>query len=442
MKQNTELKIIEGGIKPKELCEKKFASAYITDTRLMGALGMHVHWNVVDSADAADLHQFFYFDVEEYGFETYKSLWVNERSSIELIERSMIDCLGGNKIPITEGEARMLLREYAEFNAKHHIKMPDGQREYEFMLDEENMPDADKATDGEIALMQDPDHARMIRTDGDGSTNPFTPSDMHKDQAVLFAKECTEITGEYQLVNYFLMRCFARDFFGARYLTGEEGLIPGPRTVIGPNEDMVLDLYPNVGPATLGKNTIDEKDGYFMCQSLVETETEYRIIVSKIKVESMRVVRYERTSGFRVSSSEAAMMLARSEFITVYEVVVDPESVDSSKLELEFNTMETDHEHGKLYLAFNENNDHVGRRVFMLSDDVFGMYFVTDMGQFIAAAYSIRSIQRMERMIMRSSLGEYLIPTEKFEFKEPVLYEYVNSDFERFEDFLEAIRDD
>ena len=83
MKQNTELKIIEGGIKPKELCEKKFASAYITDTRLMGALGMHVHWNVVDSADAADLHQFFYFDVEEYGFETYKSLWVNERSSID-----------------------------------------------------------------------------------------------------------------------------------------------------------------------------------------------------------------------------------------------------------------------------------------------------------------------------------------------------------------------
>ena len=44
-------------------------------------------------------------------------------------------------------------------------------------------------------------------------------------------------------------------------------------------------------------------------------------------------------------------------------------------------------------------------------------------------------------MLFRS-LGEYLIPTEKFEFKEPVLYEYVNSDFERFEDFLEAIRDD
>ena len=45
-------------------------------------------------------------------------------------------------------------------------------------------------------------------------------------------------------------------------------------------------------------------------------------------------------------------------------------------------------------------------------------------------------------ILFKCQIPEYLIPTEKFEFKEPVLYEYVNSDFERFEDFLEAIRDD
>jgi hypothetical protein len=192
----------------------------------------------------------------------------------------------------------------------------------------------------------------------------------------------------------------------------------------------------------MGKNTIDEKDGFYICQSLVETDSEYRIIVSKIKIESMRVVRYERASGFKVTSSEAAMMLSRSEFVTVYELIADPEEIDEKKLELNFNSMMTMHEHGKLYLAFNENNDHVGRRVFMLSEDIFGMYYVTDMGQFIAAAYSVPAIQKMEREIMRSALGNFLIPTEKFEFKEPVLYEFINSDFDRFEDFLDVIRDD
>ncbi|MCI2061273.1 MAG: hypothetical protein LKJ83_00640 [Eubacteriaceae bacterium] len=438
---NTILKVIEGGIKPKELCGKRFVSAYVTDTRLMGALGMHIHWAVIDSTDAEDFHQFFYFDTEEYGFETYKSLWVNDRKSVESIEHSMIDCLGGSKIPVTETEARMLLNEYADFNESHDIEMPAGLREYSFLLGSE-IPENSDSDDDEIALVQDNDFRKIIRTDGDGATNPFTPADMHSAQAVLFAKECTEIINEYQLVNYFLMRCFARDFFAARYLTGEEGLIPGPRTKVGPDENMRLDLYPDMEPATMGKNTIDEKGGFYICQSLVETDSEYRIIVSKIKIESMRVVRYERASGFKVTSSEAAMMLSRSEFVTVYELIADPEEIDEKKFELNFNTMMTMHEHGKLYLAFNENNNHVGRRVFMLSEDIFGMYYITDMGQFIAAAYSVPSIQKMEREIMKSPLGNFLVPTEKFEFKEPVLYEFINSDFDRFEDFLDVIRDD
>ena len=68
-------------------------------------MGMHIHWAVIDSTDADDFHQFFYFDAEEYGFETYKSLWVNDRKSVEAIEHSMIDCLGGRKIPVAEREA-------------------------------------------------------------------------------------------------------------------------------------------------------------------------------------------------------------------------------------------------------------------------------------------------------------------------------------------------
>ena len=60
----------------------------------------------------------------------------------------------------------------------------------------------------------------------------------------------------------------------------------------------------------------------------------------------MRVVRYERASGFKVTSSEAAMMLSRSEFVTVYELIADPEEIDEKKLELNFNSMMTMHGNG------------------------------------------------------------------------------------------------
>ena len=42
----------------------------------------------------------------------------------------------------------------------------------------------------------------------------------------------------------------------------------------------------------------------------------------------------------------------------------------------------------------------------------------------------------------KSSLNHYLLETNRFEFKEPVLYEFVNSDFDDFEDFVDVIRED
>ena len=41
-----------------------------------------------------------------------------------------------------------------------------------------------------------------------------------------------------------------------------------------------------------------------------------------------------------------------------------------------------------------------------------------------------------------SMLAPYLIVTAKYEFKEPVLFEFIQSDFEDFEDFLDFIRNE
>ncbi|MEG0663199.1 MAG: hypothetical protein RR472_07965, partial [Anaerovoracaceae bacterium] len=371
-------------------CKKEFVSAYVTDTRLMGAMGLHIHWEVLDSADAEHLHQFFYFDTEEYGFENYKSIWNNNLNEIKLVEHSLISCLGGNKVNITLREACALLQNYVAFNQDHKIPLPAGLPEYEFLFSPE---------------------IRLSEEEAD----------------TLFQKECPLIVHEYQLINYFLLRCFGKDFGVAHRLTGK---------------DLPLDLYPEFPIATLCKNTIDEAQGHFLCESLIETNNQYSILLSKIKVEEMKIVRYEKLSGFRVTPAEAAMMLSRPEFITVYEILADPEEIEEENLEFDFNTMVTLHDNGKLFLAFNDNNDHVNKRVFRLSEDVFGLYYITDYGQFILASYSMHGIRALEKDLMKSSIGNYLIPTSKYEFKEPVLYEFIQSDFDDFEDFLDAIRDD
>lgn len=56
-------------------------------------------------------------------------------------------------------------------------------------------------------------------------------------------------------------------------------------------------------------------------------------------------------------------------------------------------------------------------------------------------AYSLQDIRFLENKLKMSMLAPFLITTAKYEFKEPVLFEFVQSDFEDFDDFLDFIRE-
>ncbi len=78
-------------------------------------------------------------------------------------------------------------------------------------------------------------------------------------------------------------------------------------------------------------------------------------------------------------------------------------------------------------------------RVDGLSDDVFGLYFVTDFGQLIVSSSSLKNIRSMEKKLKESPLGCLLMPGSKYEFKEPILYEFIQSEFDDFEEFVEYL---
>ncbi|HWQ80064.1 MAG TPA: hypothetical protein VN381_14645 [Anaerovoracaceae bacterium] len=370
---------------------RRFLSGFITDTRLMGVIGLYIHWELSNTEFLSDFHQFFYFDAEEYGFETYKSLLGSDTEALTIMEQALIGGLGGSKVNVNEREAVFLVQKYVAMNESLNIPLPDGKNEFVFLLDE-----------------------------------PVVLSE--KENEVLIDKLCTPIVSEYQLINYFLMRVFGRDFEAADYLT---------------TKDFPLDILPEEEGATLCKNSIeeffDENGCSYLCESLIEYDGKYKLVVSEIYLEEGKVSGTKKRSSFFVTSAEAAMMLNHPEFITVYEILTEMEDFQKRFASLSANSMQTLHDNGRLYLEFNKNNDHVNRKVFRLNEDIHGLYYATDFGQLIIAAYSLSEIHEIEKSLSRSDVSTCIIPTAKYEFKEPILYEFIQSDFDDFSDFLDFL---
>ncbi|MFV0518094.1 MAG: hypothetical protein ACK5MV_11920 [Aminipila sp.] len=386
-------KVIKGGLDSPLDSNKQFINAYITDTRLMGVTGLYIHWGMEAEEFSNDFHQFFYFDAEEYGFETYKSIIGNDIEEISVIESALLGGLGGNKVKLNEQEACFLVQDYALSNDKLSLPLPKGVEEYQFILDKE------------VNLSI-------------------------KEKRDLMRKMCDPIHSDYQLINYFLMRCFGRDFYAAKFLTN--GRTP-------------TEIYPDFPISTLCKNTIDICDldsNSYLCESLIESNGKYQIVISEVSVDSLLITSFKRRSDFKVSSAEAAMMLSRPEFVTLYELSTEnDEFIDNCLAEITTNAMMTVHENGRLFLAFNKNNAHVDKQIFRLNEDVYGMFYITDYGQMVIASYNIRGILALEMDLRKSSLKEYLDMTAKYEFKEPILYEFIQSDFDDFEEFIDFIRE-
>ncbi|MGC2873215.1 hypothetical protein ACDL92_08015 [Ihubacter sp. mB4P-1] len=383
--------VLRGGLlDTADTSEKIFESAYVTNTRLMGVISMYIHFKLPDNPTMSDLHQFFYFDAEEYGFETYRSLLGDDPEALEDISRSMISGLGGENVPITLREAMSLLQEYIRFNRQAKLPLPDGFTEYEFLLRQS------------ITL-----------------TEP--------ERYVLMKKQCCQIHTSCERINYFLMRVFGRDFSAAAFLT--DGACQ-------------LDEFPSFKAATLCKNHIEPGDtpNSYICESLVEFDDHYHITISTVQTNDSQITEFSRISDFKVSPAEASMMLSRSEFITVFELLDLPESFTKTATQKTTMAMIHPHESGTLYMLFHPDNKHVNKWEYRLNDDVMGMYFISNGGQLLCAAYTIDDIRALEHDLSNSSFAKKLIPTAKYEFQEPVLYEFIQSGFEEFNTFVDAIR--
>ena len=276
------------------------------------------------------------------------------------------------------------------------------------------------------------------------------------DQYILNRKICVRLQNDYEAVNYFLMRCFGKDFEGAK-LVMAPGILQEKDTAIAPGnvqnaEDeasiaggkcarMQLELFPDYRQGTFCKNIIDEgrEPGEYICESLVEFGDCYHLTITKVCVKNRLVCGYERINNQTVSAREAAMMLSRSEFINVYMRVGEPGLVPERSLsKLTEGAMIHNYPDGKLFMIFKPNNNHVAKKEYRLNEDVLGLYYVSET-ELVFASNSKADIWELEKDLAKSTIRAELKPTSRYEFKEPVIYEYMNSGFESFSQFVAVI---
>ena len=403
MLTKSDLKVIKGGALDTSGPSRTFVDAHTTDTRLMGVIVIYIDWdeekNVLFETQHEAFHQFFYIETSEEGIESYKSVRGDDVVELYTIKQSMEGGLGANRVSLTQKEAFFLIQLSASINKEQGLVLPDDMEEYAFILE---------------------DVIEMSK----------------EEEQSLFKKICGEITNYRQMVNYFLMRYFARDFYPVDMLSSQK---------------IDRDLLSVKGSATLCLNKIDignKVDGTtsYLNESVIEDERGYCIVMSEVKIKDNLVSSLEILTEFSISSVEAAMKLARPEFVSVYEIAGCIDNVEDYLDDAYVKAQRSMTEGGKLYVSFAADNSHVDCDLYRLNDDVEEIVYLTVEDQLVVGAYTLERIKQLELKLRESLIGAQLIDTGKFEFKEPILYDYtlgIGNDFIGYvEDIMGLDEDD
>ena len=399
-------KVIDGGLSENSRdSRKKFISAHITNTRLMGVVGIFVHWKLTDNETNTEFYQCFYLDAEEYGFDSYEYVvgpdTPETREKAEKLADRLMGGLGGVRVEISEKETRSLVQDYVYMNVKRGLDIPE-EADIEFIM----KPGARLSVIERQALMK---------------------------------KQCEELYSEYQLVNYFIMRCIGCDIEAARYLTKgyvrlKEFMDRTPATLLR-NESELIGQDMTEGSS---KGSFSTSRTY-RCKSLIETGTGFEVMISRVTVDNMMVTGYKTINLDPVTSIEANMMTRREEYTLLGELYIDPEEFTKESTSYTKVSQETRYDTGRMFMIFNRTNAHVAERVYRIFDDVFGLYFITDSGQLLISSFDSGNLKALERDALIYLGRDNLEFVARYCFDIPVLYEFVKSGYDDFEYFVEVI---
>ncbi len=415
----TEFSVLKGGNDKNTghtVRKYQYEAGFSTDTRLMGVIGLELSWTVTggyedpeENALPESFRQIFYLDCEAGFIDTYHECYGPEDYHFHRERSRLISALGGSLVPLTEKEARFLIQSYSGIKGSR-TRLPEGASNYTFLLFPEQ------------TLNQ-------------------------KEYDLLSSRICSEISTPNFAVNYYLMRCASLDERGCAFMHGNVRF-PDPDR-IRPS-DMPFPLRDRIfdQSSTLCLNKIshshDEPDHY-QCEALTERQEEGYFITNcelMISDKPLRINHAEVISEFHITDIEAAMILKRPEFISVCRVNYIDDFFWKSFSAFTATFTETIYDGGKLYIRYRNHNRHAGNSIYRINDDMESLYYLTESNQIIIMGYDSNTASLAEFHLLSALLHCEIYTENRYEFPEPVLYEFVNSGFDDFNEFLDFITDD
>lgn len=407
-----ELRIIHGrkSIKYDHFGDYEFRSCRAIASRLMGVTALRIRWRGKENKNAV-FYQIIHLDYSEYGVDEYREFecipgeddYADNRREMNALWNHFISVMGSE---VTEIDAHVMMRLITDALP---LAGENVSREYD---NDENREFRNYAL-LRIGYMMDALHEAG-----------FSESDCAADYSIRAVMPAR--LSAYETINYFIMRLVDRDFPAASVLTTMrmdelkdiQLTTPGIQTLMrcsiergNKKEHPPADesSYPfRCRITTLGKDCYYHSTFVIWLSGSVLSKNP---VVTDIKVGST----------LKLSDYEAALQLARPEYITVFGCQSAPEGTFDLSLIGPFRGSVSEMTpNGQLLTAYKQNNTHVNKAEYRLEGDVLGYALLSHSGEIVLMSHELKDITFIDDSFAYSIYSPYLEIRGRYRIDTPV----------------------
>lgn len=358
----------------------EFSFAKVTNSRLMGSMGLIVGWQ-----DGVDIfNQYYLLDAEGLGIADYVGLANPTKEEAHREEERLMGGLGADRIKINKDEALFLINYYGNKNYYYEKDLPGNIDEYIDII---------KRYNSDITIYD------------------------------IFPKICKEIKDEVEFINYMTMRFIAWDKESLYYFSQSKEIAQMNITNIN-GTLLKARVQKRSNNKYVSEAIYEDNDGYYICKIAFNIEQ----VKGGFKINSMVVGEKEAMYDFDVFDE-----ISKEEYVSIYSIDNCEDFLDKFYRDNPF-VLKSDLEDAMFFTRFNFNNNHVKEQVYLISNDIKAIYYqIRD--KFFVGTYSDKDRKYINKLL-QCNYNEYINLEEEIYFDENVLYDFVESGSDDFDDFL------
>ncbi|MEG0857752.1 MAG: hypothetical protein RSG52_14890 [Terrisporobacter sp.] len=358
-----------------------FDYSKITKSRLMGSLGLIIKYKEKEDT----LYKYFLLDGEGLGIADYVSLKNPIQKEVAKEEERLMGGLGENRIYIKEEVALFLVKHFGNKTIEYDKELPGEVKEY-------------------INIIENFD-------------TQLTLDD-------IYPIICKKIEKEVEFINYMTMRFIARDTESLKYFSYNEEIYKNHITNI--NGTLLKNQVTKRSEEVyISEALYEDSDGYYTCKIAFNIDKNKE----GYKINSLLATDKESVYDFDVFDE-----ISKSEYIDIYKVKKNDELLNQFYDDNPF-MLKSEMEEGIFFTRFNFNNNHVKENIYVINNDIKAIYYQVE-DEFFVGTYCERDRKYINKILL-AKYKDYLTIKDSYFFEENVLYDFVESGSNDFEDFLD-----